>query len=66
MPCSASPSECRRTPNSAALRRSVSICAGHGQAELRADDVHDALLRVPQRVQTHAELGGVAAQRLDL
>ena len=26
MPCSLSPSECRRTPNSAALRRSVSIC----------------------------------------
>ncbi len=26
MPCSMSPSECRRTPNSSALRRRVSIC----------------------------------------
>ncbi len=37
-----------------------------GQPELRADDVHDALLDVAQRVQPHAELGAVAAQRLQL
>ena len=40
--------------------------AGLGQAELRADDVHDALLDVAERVQPDAELLGVAAQRLDL
>ena len=37
-----------------------------GQAELRADDVHDALLDVAERVQPDAELRAVAAQRLDL
>ena len=40
--------------------------AGLGQAELRADDVHDALLDVAERVQPDAELLGVAAHRLDL
>ena len=40
--------------------------AGLGQAQLRADDVHDALLDVAQRVQPDAELGAVLAQRLDL
>ncbi len=40
--------------------------AGLGQAQLRADDVHDALLDVAQRVQPDAELRGVAAQCLDL
>jgi hypothetical protein len=37
-----------------------------GQAELRADDVHDALVGVAHRVQPHAELGAVLPQRLDL
>ena len=40
--------------------------AGLGQAELRADDVDDALLDVAERVQAYAELGGVLAQRLHL
>ena len=40
--------------------------AGLGEAELRADHVHDALLDVAERVQADAELLGVAAQRLDL
>ncbi|GAA3295692.1 hypothetical protein GCM10020295_23480 [Streptomyces cinereospinus] len=40
--------------------------AGLGQAQLRADDVHDALLDVAQRVQAHAELRAVLAQRLQL
>ena len=40
--------------------------AGLGQTELRADDVHDALLDVAERVQPDAELRGVLAQRLDL
>jgi hypothetical protein len=37
-----------------------------GQAELRADDVHDPLVAVAHRREPDAELGGVAAQRLDL
>ena len=37
-----------------------------GEAELRADDVHDALVEVAHRVDPDAELLGVAAQRLDL
>ena len=40
--------------------------AGLGQAELRADDVHDALVAVAHGCQPDAELGGVAAQRLHL
>ena len=40
--------------------------AGLGEAELRADDVHDALLGVAHRVEADAELLAVAAQRLDL
>src|SRR5690606_34741538 len=40
--------------------------AGHREAELRAHDVHDALLDVAERVQADAELLGVPAQRLDL
>ena len=40
--------------------------AGLGQPELRADDVHDALVGVPERMQAHAELLAVAAQGLDL
>src|SRR5659263_560612 len=34
--------------------------------EVGADDVHDALVGVPQRVQADAELRTVGAQRLDL
>jgi hypothetical protein len=37
-----------------------------GQAQLRADDVHDALLDVTQRMQAHTEVGAVLAQRLQL
>ena len=40
--------------------------AGLGEAQLRADDVHDALLDVAERMQPDAELLGVPAQRLDL
>jgi hypothetical protein len=40
--------------------------SGLGEPQLRAHDVHDALLRVAQRVQPDAELGAVAPQRLDL
>ena len=40
--------------------------AGHGQAELRTDHVHDPLLLVAQRVQADAELLAVAPQGLDL
>ena len=40
--------------------------AGLRQAELRADDVHDALLDVAERVQAHAEVGAVLPQGLDL
>ena len=54
-----------------AVRRGVAVTAddGHarlGQPELRADDVHDALLGVAHRVDRDAELLAVAAQRLDL
>ena len=54
-----------------AVRRGVRVAAddvmpGLGQAELRADDVHDALLDVAERVQPDAELRGVLAQRLHL
>ncbi len=37
-----------------------------GQPELRADDVHDALVGVAHRVQPDAELRAVLPQRLDL
>ncbi len=37
-----------------------------GQPQLRADDVHDTLLDVAQRVQPDTEVGGVLAQRLQL
>jgi hypothetical protein len=40
--------------------------AGLGEAELRADHVHDALLDVTHREQPDAELLAVAAQGLDL
>ena len=54
-----------------AVRRGVAVAADdgdarHREAELRADDVDDALLLVAERVQADAELRGVAAQRLDL
>ncbi len=54
-----------------AVRGRVGVTAdnGHarlGQAKLRADDMHDALLRVAERVQADAELRAVVAQRLDL
>ena len=53
------------------MRGGVRVAAddGHarlGEAELRSDDVHDALLDVAERVQPDAELLGVPAQRLDL
>jgi hypothetical protein len=54
-----------------AVRGSVTVAADHGhsrlgQAELRADDMHDALLVVAHLVERDAELGAVAAKRLDL
>ncbi|MEY9486030.1 hypothetical protein RKD26_001824 [Streptomyces calvus] len=54
-----------------AVRGGVGVAADHrhaglGEAQLRADDVHDALLDVAQRVQPDAELGAVLAQRLQL
>ena len=42
------------------------VMPGWVRPELRADDVHDALVDVAQRVQPDAELRAVAAQRLDL
>ena len=39
---------------------------GHGQTQLRADHVHDALFLVTEGVDAHAEFLGVAAQGLDL
>ena len=59
-----------RAPN-APRRGGVAVPTddGHawlGQAELRAYDVHDALVAVAHRGQPDAELGGVAAQRLHL
>ena len=54
-----------------AVRAGVAVAAddrhaGLREAELRSDDVDDALLRVAHRVQADAELGAVGAQRLDL
>jgi hypothetical protein len=40
--------------------------AGLGEAQLRADHVHDALVAVAHRGQPDTELGGVLPQRLDL
>jgi hypothetical protein len=40
--------------------------AGLGETELRADDVHDALVAVTHRRQPDAELLRVGAQRVDL
>ena len=37
-----------------------------GDAELRADDVHDPLAVGAERVERDAELGAVALERLDL
>src|SRR5699024_8118790 len=53
------------------VRGSVGVAAddrdaGHGQAQLGAHYGDDALVLVAQRVDAHAELLGVAAQRLDL
>jgi hypothetical protein len=54
-----------------AMGRGVAVAADDGrarlgEAELRADDVHDALVAVAHRGEPDAELGGVLAQRLDL
>ena len=54
-----------------AVRGGVAVAAddrqaGLGEPQLRADDVHDALLGVVHRVERHAELGAVLAQGLDL
>ena len=48
------------------LSPQTTVMPGLGEPELRADDVHDALLGVVHRVERHAELGAVAAQRLHL
>ena len=54
-----------------AVGRGVTVAADDrharlGEAQLRADDVHDALLDVAHRMQPDAEFGAVAPQRLDL
>ena len=54
-----------------AVRRGVAVAAddrhaGLGEAQLRADDVDDALVGVTHRIEADAELLAVAAQRLDL
>jgi hypothetical protein len=54
-----------------AVRRSVRVAAndrhaGLGDAQLRADDVDDALVLVAEGVDPQAELRGVVAQRVDL
>ena len=54
-----------------AVRAGVAVAADDrharlGEAELRADDVDDALAGVAHRVQPDAELRAVLAQRLDL
>ena len=54
-----------------AVRRGVRVAADDrqarlGEAELRSDLVDDALVGVAERVDAHAELRGVVAQRLDL
>ena len=48
------------------LSPQTTVMPGLGEAELRADDVHDALLGVAHRVEPDAELVAVAPQRLDL
>ena len=53
------------------MRRRVAVAAhdrhaGQRAALLGPDHVHDALARIAHRVQRDAELGGVAAQHLDL
>jgi len=54
-----------------AVRGGVRVTAHHGHAwlgqpQLRSDGVHDALVRIPERVQADAELGAVGPQGLDL
>ena len=54
-----------------AVRGRVAVAADDRHARLRAaqlgaDDVHDALLRVVQVVEADAELAAVLAQRVDL
>jgi len=63
--------DAERDRSERAVRRRVRVSAddrhtGLRQTQLRPDHVHDALFDVAHRVQTHAELLGVAAQRLDL
>ena len=53
------------------MRRGVGVSAddrhsGLREAKLGADDVYDTLLDAAERVQRHAELGAVRAQRLEL
>ena len=61
--------EGQRTEGS--MRAGVAVAADDrharlGQPELRADDVHDALVRTPQAVQRNAELPAVRGQLVDL
>ncbi len=54
-----------------AMGRRVAIAADDrhprlSEAELRPDDVDDALLGIPHAMQANAELGAVATQRVDL
>ena len=70
----ARPGWCRCRTRARRTRRGCEVCEspqtivmpGWVMPELRADDVHDALLGVAHRVERDAELGAVAAQRLDL
>ncbi len=54
-----------------AVRRGVAVAADDGlaglrRAQLRADDVHDAAVLVPEAEQFDAELGAVLLERTDL
>ena len=63
--------DAHRERTEGAVGGGVTVAAHHrharlGQAQLRADDVHDALLDIAHRVQPDAEFLAVAPQRLDL
>ncbi len=64
-------SDAERDRAERAVRRGVAVAAhdhhaGLAEAELRPDDVHDALERVAHRIEPDAEFGAIARERLDL
>ena len=64
-----SDAECERAESTVCARVAVAADNRHarlGDTELGADDVHDALARVPHRQEPDAELFAVAPQSLDL